>query len=154
METGKPTDTPDTIQPQTNVVPLPPKDEPVAAHQKAARFVREHPVLTIAGGLAVGAVAAALIPRKNRRYVARQGSMIADAIAAASASVAHQALGSLETASSGVRRGARAVASRAEHAGEAVVERANALVGRKPLPPTLGERIAARAGEIAGRLRG
>jgi hypothetical protein len=88
--------------------------------------------------------------------------MLADAIAAASATVAHQALASLDSASTGVRRGARAVASRAESAGDAVADKASgaahaaydkaqALLGRKPAP-TLGERIAARAGEIAGRL--
>ncbi len=153
MEHGEGTDRPETAQPQTNVVTLPQNDEAVPPHKRAAAFVKEHPVLTIAGGLAVGAVAAALIPRKNRRYVARQGSLIADAIAAASASVAQQALGSLETASSGVRKGAQAVASRAEHAGEAVIEGARSIVGRKPVQPTLGERIAARAGEIAGRMR-
>jgi ElaB/YqjD/DUF883 family membrane-anchored ribosome-binding protein len=148
---------------QTNVVPLPQKEQPVSAREQALAFVREHPVATIAGGLAVGAVAAALIPRRNRRYVARQGSLIADAIAAASASIAHQALSSIDTASTGVRRGAHAVATRAERAGDVVADkasgaahaaydRAQALLGRKPVP-TLGERIAARAGEIAGRLR-
>ncbi len=54
------------------------------------------------------------------------------------------------------------MASRAEHAGEVVVdkagsaaqaafERAQALLGRKPAL-SLGERIAARASEIVGRL--
>lgn len=148
---------------RTNIVALPKKEQPVAAHDRALAFVREHPVMTIAGGLAVGAVAAALIPRRNRRYVARQGSMLADAITAASATIAHQALSSLDTASSGVRRGAHAVASRAERAGDKVAhrasgaahaayDRAQALLGRKPAP-TLGERIAARVGEIAEHLR-
>lgn len=146
----------------TNVVALPTKEEPATPQAKVVAFVREHPVMTIAGGLAVGAVAAALVPRRNRRYVARQSSMLADAIAAASATIAQQALASLDTASTGVRRGASAVASRAESAGDAVADkasgaahaaydRAQALLRRKPAP-TLGERIAARAGEIAGRL--
>ncbi len=148
----------------TNVVALPQKDEMARAHSKAVAFVREHPVMTLAGGLAFGAVAAALIPRRNRRYVARQGSAIADVIAAASASIAQQALTSFDTASASVRRGAHTVASRAGDAREVVIDRAGdaaqaaydraqALLGRKPAPPTLGERIAARAGEIAGRLR-
>jgi hypothetical protein len=160
--------TSDTAAPgsnSTNVVALPQKDELAPAQNKAAAFVREHPVMTLAGGLALGAVAAALIPRRNRRYVARQSSVLAEAIAAASATIAHQAMSSLDTASTGVRRGARSVASRAEHAGEVVIDRAGsaahsaydraqALLGRKKsAPPTLGERIAARAGEIAGRLR-
>ena len=126
---------------KTNVVALPqmdetvsPQNKAVAASRKAANFVREHPVMTLAGGLALGAVAAALIPRRNRRYVARQGSLIADAIAAASASIAQQALTSLDTASSGVRRSSQAVASRVEHAGEAAYGRARSLLGRKRAP--------------------
>ena len=157
--TGNPTG---TEAAGTNVVALPTKEEPTTPQAKVVAFVREHPVMTIAGGLAVGAVAAALVPRRNRRYVARQSSMLADAIAAASATIAQQALASLDTASTGVRRGASAVASRAESAGDAVADkasgaahaaydRAQALLRRKPAP-TLGERIAARAGEIAGRL--
>lgn len=164
MNSDQPGDNVVPASPATNVVALPYKDEPIAPHSKAVAFVREHPVMTLAGGLAIGAVAAALIPRRSRRYVARQGSMIADAIAAASATIAQQALTSLDTASTGVRRSAHAVASRAEHAGEAVIDRAGgaaqaaygkaqALLGRKPAPPTLGERLAARAAEIAGRFR-
>ncbi len=89
---------------QTNVVPLPHKDASLSPQGRALAFTREHPVMTIAGALAVGAVAAALIPQRNRRYVARQSSMLADAIAAAGATIAHQALASLDTASSGVAR--------------------------------------------------
>ena len=161
MDSG---DTSDQATAQTNVVVLPNKAEELPVHRKAAEFVREHPVATVAGGLALGAIAAALIPRGNRAFVARKSSLMAEAIAAASAAVAQQALGSLDTASSGVKRGAHSLASLAEHAGEVVAdrasgaahaayERAQALLGRKTLPPTLGERIAARAGEIAGRLR-
>jgi hypothetical protein len=156
MTTDQPGDPSLTAATQTNVVPLPQKEEPAQAQNRAIAFVREHPVMTLAGGLAVGAVAAALIPRRNRRYVARQGSLIADAITAASATIAQQALSSLDTASAGVRKGAQAVASRAGDAGgaaQAAFDKAQALLGRRAAPPTLGERIAARAGEIADRLR-
>lgn len=162
MTTDHTTDSSASGATATNVVVLPQRDEVAPPQNRAVAFVREHPVMTIAGGLALGAVAAALIPGRNRRYVARQGSLIADAIAAASTAIAHQALGTLDTASTGVRRGTRAMASRAEHAGEVVVdkagsaaqaafERAQALLGRKPAL-SLGERIAARASEIVGRL--
>jgi hypothetical protein len=162
MTTGE--DTGQRAAGQTNVVMLSPKPEPESARDKASAFVREHPALTIAGGLAVGAVAAALIPRRNRRYVARQGSMLAEVIAAAGASIAQQALASFDTASTTVRDGAQSLAHRAEHAGEvafekadrarhAAMDRAQALLGRKMPEPTLGERLAARAQAIAGRLR-
>jgi ElaB/YqjD/DUF883 family membrane-anchored ribosome-binding protein len=150
METGEPTE---KAGKQTNVVALPKSAEPVAPHQKAAAFVREHPVMTIAGGLAIGAVAAALIPRRNRAYVAKQGSVLADAIAAASATVAQQALSSLDTASTSVRKGAHSIASRAEQAGEVAYDKAQSLLGRKPAAPTIGERIVASAGDLAERLR-
>ena len=164
MSTGEET-TPATTSTgtQNNVVPLAYQPERLPAHKQAARFVREHPVATIAGGLAIGAVAAALIPRGNRRYVARQGSMLADAIAAASATIAHQALSSLDSASSTVRSGAHSLASRAsdvgeaaagraERTGHALYGRAQSLLGRKPAP-TFTERLAERLGEIAGRVR-
>ncbi len=152
MNTEHPADQSGSTTAKTNVVAMPKADAPDSAQTRAIAFVREHPVMTLAGGLALGAVAAALIPRGNRRYVARQGSMIAEAIAAASATIAQQALSSLDTASTGVRRGSQAVASSVEHAGEAAYGRARSLLGRKHVPTTLGERIAARAGEIAGRL--
>ena len=41
----------------------------------------------------------------------------------------------------------------AGEAAQAAFDKAQALLGRRPAPPTLGERIAARASEIAGRLR-
>ena len=140
MNSDHTSDQPISPTAKTNVVALPQMDEPVSAQTKAVAFVREHPVMTLAGGLAIGAVAAALIPRRNRRYVAKQGSMIADAIAAASASIAQQAVTSLDSASSGVRRGSQAVQASVEHAGEAAYGRAKSLLGRKQSPSTLGER--------------
>jgi hypothetical protein len=150
---------------QTNVVVLPHYAEPQSAREKATAFVREHPALTLAGGLAVGALAAALIPRRNRAYVARQGSLLAEAIAAAGATIAQQALASLDTASTSVRERAHTLAARAEQAGGAALDkadrarhaaydRAQTLLGRSKPAPTFSERLAARAGEIAGRLRG
>lgn len=150
---------------QTNVVLLPQAPGPQDVRTRTSAFVREHPVLFIAGGLAAGAVAAALIPRRNRRYVARQGSLLAEAIAAAGAAIAQQALTTLDSASTTVRDRAQVIASRAEEASETVLgksdrarhaayDRTLALLGRKRPAPTLARKFANRASKLAGRLRG
>ena len=121
MTTNEPSTPP--ANSQTNVVPLQQKPEP-APHQKVVNFVQDHPVITIAGGLALGAVAAALIPRRNRTFVAKRTSKLADAIAAASAVIAQQAIGQIETAASGVSAQAHSLAGRAEHLGHSLAGRA------------------------------
>jgi hypothetical protein len=68
-----------------------------------ARFVEEHPALTIAGGLALGALAAALLPRRNRALVAEKSSELAEAIGAASLMLYQQALDRAESAGEGIR---------------------------------------------------
>jgi hypothetical protein len=147
---------------ETNVVslPAPPKDRP---HRKVARFVHEHPVMTIAGGLAAGALAAAFIPKRNRAYIAKRTSAWADAVSAATVALAQQALEKAEAASSQVRNQADALAGRAgdigqaardsvERIGGAAADKAQRLLGRTQPEPTLGERLVSRAGKIFGRL--
>lgn len=152
MTTGEETDQKSATQ--TNVVVLAPAAEPQGNIDRASAFVRRHPVLTIAGGLAAGAVAAALIPRRNRAYITKQSSLLGEAIAAAGATIAQQALASLDSASTTVRDSAHSIALRAEHVGEAAYGRARAIVTRKPAPPpSLGERIAAHASDLANKLR-
>jgi hypothetical protein len=150
---------------QTNVVLLPQASGPESARTWTIAFVREHPVLVIAGGLAAGAVAAALIPRRNRQYVTRQSSLLAEAIAAAGTAIAQQALANLNNASTTVQDRAQVLAARAEEAGGAVLDRSErarnaaydralTLLGRKRPAPTLSARVASRAGKLARRLRG
>lgn len=145
-----------------NVVALPPRNEE-PAHKRVARFVQDHPVATVAGGLAIGALAAAFIPRRNRRYIAEKSSVWAEAVAAASAALAQQAMAKADAASDSVRHGASAFADRAEGLGHAAIGRAERLGGkasgtahrlmaRVHPEPTFGEKVAAQAGRLKGRM--
>lgn len=144
--------------PKSNVVPLQtaPKDPP---HRKVAKFVQDHPVMTIAGGLAVGVLAAALIPKGNRAYIARRGSQWADAVGAATAALAQQALERAEAATSHVRNNADAFAERAGEighaakgrivrAGESATGKAQGLLGRARSQAESGDTMASRASRI------
>jgi len=48
-----------------------------------ARFVHDHPGMAIAGGIALGVLAAALLPKRNREFVVQKSSALADAVGAA-----------------------------------------------------------------------
>lgn len=145
-----------------NVVSLPavPKEPP---HRKVAQFVHEHPVLTIAGGIAAGALAAALIPKRNRDMVTKRASVWADAVSAATAAIAQQALERAEAASSQVRNQADAFAERASDLGhsaknriegvsKAAASKAQGLIDRSRPEPGLAEKLSAKAAKIIGGL--
>lgn len=65
-----------------NVVVLPSKAPEQRPSEKIVAFVKRHPVLTAAGGLAAGAVVAALLPRKVTRGVAAKAIGLAEAASA------------------------------------------------------------------------
>ncbi len=140
-ETGMPpvedTKSTNAADPQENV-PAVSEAEQQPVHRKAASFVQEHPIATIAGGLALGALAAALIPRRNRTAIARKTSVWAEAVTAASGAIAHQVINQIETAASGVRSQSHTLSDRAQRAahsalgktegfGQSSVERARTL---------------------------
>lgn len=158
MTTNDPSTPP--AETQTNVVPLP-QPEP-SPQRKVANFVHEHPIATIAGGLALGAVAAALIPRRNRKFIARKTSIWADAVAAASGAIAQQAISHIEAAASGARAQAHSLADHAEHAGHAALDRveraghssldkARSLLNAVPAS-TLSADVSAKARKLRERL--
>ena len=66
----------------TNVVSLPAriKDDPRGT---LSQLVREHPVLVVAGGVAIGAVIAALLPKGTTRKVAARAASMAEIAGAA-----------------------------------------------------------------------
>ena len=68
-----------------------------------ARFIHEHPAAVIAAGLAVGAVAAALLPKRNREYVATKSSALADAVSATGLMLYREAIERAEAAGGGIR---------------------------------------------------
>lgn len=107
-----------------NVVTLPSAPADANAEERpVTRFVRQHPIAVIAGGLVVGLAAAALIPKNNRKRVTRAASNWADIAGTASMAVARQALEKAEAASQEVRNQANILATRAGQAGDDAMRR-------------------------------
>lgn len=150
--------------PGTNVVPMntAPPEEP---RKPIASFVKAHPILTIAGGLAVGAVAAALIPARNRRFVKRKAFDWADVVSTASIALAQQIADKAGDAGAAARHEADVLAGRAGKLGHAAMGRVERLADsaagtaerlnpfHKPAPPTLAEKLVDKAVELKERLR-
>lgn len=135
------------------------------AQNPAMSFIREHPVLIIAGGIAVGALAAALIPRKSRTALGTRAAALAEVAAAAGIAIGRQALERAgETGAELRRQGARA-ASRAETFGETALERAGRMgsaaadrAAHLVAPATraasaAGSKVAEKAADLASRVR-
>jgi hypothetical protein len=59
--------------------------------------------MAIAGGIAVGVLAAAILPRRTREFVSKKSSPLADAVSAAGLMVYREALERTGTASDGIR---------------------------------------------------
>lgn len=138
-----------------NIVTLPIAPADANPEERSVtRFVREHPVAVIAGGLFVGLAAAALIPKRNRQRVTRAASNWADIASTASMAVAKQALEKVEAASQEVRDQANLLAIRAGQAGDGAMRRvgkvgdaASQAANRvnpfhKPQPETFAQKIA------------
>ena len=68
------------------------------AVQAVSEFAREHPLMMVAGGIAVGLIAGSLLPRGAGRAVARRASSLAEMGAAAAATLGANALEKAETA--------------------------------------------------------
>jgi hypothetical protein len=95
----------------------------------ALQFVREHPVMILAGGLAIGALAAALIPRGNRSKVTSRAAALAELATSAALSIGRDAWDRAETAGEGLRRSGQGAARRLESASDAVLDRAGRIGG-------------------------
>ena len=75
------------------------------------RFVQEHPAIVVAGGVALGVLAAALVPRRNREFVAEKSSALLDGLGAAGLMLVREAIERAETAGEGLRNGLGRMAS-------------------------------------------
>jgi hypothetical protein len=111
----------------TNVVALPHRPEPTTPSEKAVSFVKEHPVLTIAGGVAVGLVISALIPRSFGRRLASRALGFAEAGATAALALGQETLDKAEDGGVVARKKARVLARQAERMGERAAARAEKL---------------------------
>lgn len=130
----------------TNVVALPHRPEATTPSEKAIGFVKEHPVLTVVGGVAVGLAISALIPRSFSRRFAKRAFRYAEAGATAALSFGHDAVDKAEDGGIVARKKAAVLASRAEKLGEKAAARAEKLgVAALGTATVLGHAAAERA---------
>lgn len=131
---------------ETNVVKLPERKAEDAG-KAVVDFVREHPGLVVAGGVALGLVAGALLSRGGGRRLARHALTLAEVAGTASMALGRQAMERAEDAGSGLRR-----------QGEVLAEKAGKLAGpAEEAVDTASEaaqRLLRKAVELAGKLRG
>ena len=77
-------------------------------------FVRDHPVLVVAGGVAAGLLVGALIPRRTGKAIVKRSSKLADLIGAAAVSLGEDAAHRASSAGTQLRKGSHVVADKAE----------------------------------------
>lgn len=111
----------------TNVVPLPKRPEPTTPVEKVVQFVKEHPVLTIAGGVAAGLLISSVLPRRANRGLSKRALRLAEAGAAAALSFGHDTLDKAEDGGLLARKKAKVLARQAEKFGERASARAEKL---------------------------
>jgi ElaB/YqjD/DUF883 family membrane-anchored ribosome-binding protein len=141
---GSPTDG-DAV-PSTNVVALPTRPEPATPSEKAISFVKQHPVLTVAGGVAAGLVISALIPRSFSRKLAKRALGLAEAGASAAVALGHDAADAAEDGGRIARKKASVLAHQAERFGEKAASKAERLgVAALGTASALGHAAAERA---------
>lgn len=120
-----------------NVVSLP-SDRREERKQAVGNFVRDHPGLTVAGGIVVGMLVGALMPRRPARKLARRTAELAEIVSAAGVLLARQAMERAETTGAGLR-----------HRGEKLFDKAGTLSDTAAHRlGTMGHVAAERIGEL------
>ncbi|WP_395333426.1 hypothetical protein WBP06_07595 [Novosphingobium sp. BL-8H] len=105
------------------VVPIRPAAEANSPSRKVIAFVKEHPVLVIAGGIAAGAVVSALLPRRITRKAASRTVELAEAASSAALLFGRNASSKAHDLGIGAKREAGHFADRAEKASGNAAER-------------------------------
>lgn len=142
----------DTTLPQTtgsNVTHLPAKLEAERPSDKVIAFVKRHPVVVVAGGLALGAAVSALLPRRTtRRWLSRAVGM-AEAAGATGLLFGREAGEKAHDLGSTAGRKASLFASRAEKAGDVAAARIEKYgLAALAAAGSLGRTTARKAGEL------
>lgn len=105
----------------TNVVVLPGKPSQERPSEKVIAFVKRHPVLTVAGGIAIGVAVSAFIPRrKSRRFVNKAVDLV-EAAGAATAVFGKRAGEKAHDVGADARKQVSIFTRQAEKAGDAAI---------------------------------
>jgi|3_EtaG_2_1085321.scaffolds.fasta_scaffold23686_4 uncharacterized membrane protein YebE (DUF533 family) len=102
-----------------NVVPLTPAKTELTPREKVVGFVKKHPVITVAGGLALGVAASALLPRKTGRKLIGRATKLAEAAGAATVMFGRETSEKAQELGVEARESAGKLASTAERASSA-----------------------------------
>jgi hypothetical protein len=129
-----------------NVVSLPErKDKESGA--PVSDFVRDHPGLVVAGGVALGLIAGAMLSRGSGRKLARHALTLAEMAGSAGLAFGKDALVRAEHAGGELRKQGEALAEKAGNLaepGEEAIDNAGEAA----------QRLLRKAVELAGKLRG
>jgi hypothetical protein len=147
--------------PSGNVVKLP-KQSQADPQKTAVDFVRDHPGLAVAGGIALGVIAAALLPRGTGRKLARGAIGLAETFGTAGLLLGRQVRETAEATGSGLREQGSAAVERLERLGETasgrighISEAAAARMERLIDPvENAASKVAKKAAELRSRVRG
>lgn len=142
-------------------------ENPTQSRGKAVgEFVREHPALVLAGGVAIGVLVSALIPKGTSRKIARRATGLAEAATAASALLSKRVRDTAETAGTELREHGGELAERLEKLGDSAADRlghlgSNAAARVEKLVTPVedaalraGRSVVRKASEIKARVRG
>ncbi len=105
----------------TNVVTLPAKTAQDRPSDKVIAFVKRHPVITVAGGIAIGVAVSALLPRRASRKLLGKAVDLAEVAGAASVVLGKQAGEKAHDVGIGARKQAHVLAGKAEKVGDLTV---------------------------------
>lgn len=125
-KTNDPTtpETPEKMADANNVVPLNNAGSATpGASEKIVGFVKKHPVLTVAGGLAAGVAVSALLPRKAGRRLVGRAVSLAEAAGAASMMLGRGTSEKAHDLGLSAKRKASEMTSQVEDASEATAAR-------------------------------
>lgn len=156
--------TPQKTPESGTVVPLKAQDQQ-SKREQVTTFVRDHPLICVAGGLAAGVLMAAMLPRRTKHRIADRASHLAELVSAATVMLGQQAINRAEAAGEAVSGRASALAGRAERVGNSALgtaERWGEMASGKAArlmnsvdsdTRSVRDRIAGKAGEIRDRVR-
>ena len=132
--------------PKSNIVKLSDNGNEDAG-KATVDFIREHPGLVVASGVALGLVAGALISRGSGRKIARHALTIAEVAGTAGLALGKKALERAEDAGGELRRQGEELAEKAGRLAEPAEDAVDSATDA-------AQRLLRKAVELAGKLRG
>ncbi|KHK91266.1 hypothetical protein [Novosphingobium malaysiense] len=149
MTDTDPTKQPATTQHSNNVVPLQAQPAEKRPSEKVISFVKRHPVLTVAGAVAAGVAASALLPRKTSRKVVDKAFGMAEAASAATMMFGRRAEDKAHAVGSDARKQAAVLGEKAEKAGHVTALRLEKYgLAAMAAASALGRSAAKRASKL------